>query len=89
MLCFRSTGARTRKETYGEALMYHLYRNGMLLLHTEYYLKAVDVGEEVQRDDCDRVEIRDDKGDLVARLAYSYEDCDDSSWRWKQGLRAV
>lgn len=69
--------------------MYHLYRNGMLLLHTEHYLKAIDVGEEVQRDDSDRIEIRGDKGELIARLAHSYESRDDSEWRWKQGLRAV
>jgi hypothetical protein len=69
--------------------MYHLYRNGMLLMHTEHYLKAVDVGEEVKRDDTDRIEILDDKGNLVARLAYDYECCEDASWRWKQGLRLV
>ena len=61
----------------------------MLLLHTEHYLKAVDVGESIKRDDTDKIEIRDDKGKLVARLAHSYEHTDDPAWRWKQGLRLV
>ena len=69
--------------------MYHLYRNEMLLLHTEHYLKAVDIGEQVRRDDSDRIEIRDDKGKLVSRLAHSYEYTEDPAWRWKQGLRLV
>lgn len=69
--------------------MYHLYRNDMLLMHTEDYLEAIMVGEELQRDGYDRIEIKDDKGRLLSRMAYCYEHCEDPEWRWKPGIHPV
>jgi len=69
--------------------MYHLYRNDQLLMHAEEYLTACTTGEQLQRDRYDRIDIRDDKGRIVARLAHAHDTANSSEWAWKEGLRVV